>query len=134
MLLVIVLSMMEHMLISLNKILFAISVIGIASAENGASGAASANETRSASSGGDHAHGTGAGAPGHVSAKGHQRRPSTGAGTEKGREEKETPSHVKEAESASGTENARGGAGAGTGGGTGSEGKVQREVKRALAV
>lgn len=97
-------------------------------------GAANAKETRSVSSGGDHVHGRGADAPGHVNARGHWRRVPTGEGKESGREGKGRSSLVKEAGSANGTEIARGGAGVGRGGGTGSEGRVQRVVKRVQAV
>lgn len=118
--------------------MFVIAAIGIVSVEIGTSEVVNVTETRSAASDGDHAHGRGADTPDHVSVRGHWgqlwMRIAAVVGTETGREEMETPSHVKEAESATGTEIARGGAGAGREGGTGSEGRAQREVKRVQVV
>lgn len=117
-----------------------VAAIGIVSVENGVNGAGNVIGKRSGVSGGELAHAKGGDVRGHVSVKGQllhpQRSLEFGAetGRETGREVKPKSSHVKEAESGTGTENARGGAGAGRGGGTGREGRVQREVKRAQAV
>lgn len=118
--------------------MFVVAVTGIVSAETGTSGAANVSEKGSVASAGDRAHARGGGAPGHANARGDRweswMRVAPGAGTETEREQKRTPSLAKEAESATGTESARGGAGAGRGGETGSEGKAQREAKRAQGV